>query len=571
MRRSAEWLLLPLFLLPFAAGIGLHLWAQADYDQRLEAVRRSGEATLRRMLSEDERRGGQARRAALEAATARIGLVTSVGRRDAVAFEVDGRRAWLRAAWPAQVSRPPGRWIGTALFPAGPTPEALADPGVRLALQTEGPPPQGVPEDPVSQAFRTLLEEPRPWLLRRTPLPAATKRYLVRRWRRMGVTIPQLAPLEELLDTLVQVEPLLLAERRAFPPGQHLRGGYQVSSAPPSDPVLSRGAPPPPHPFDPQRPPSWARMSDADGWVQAAYLGLTTCEPGPWVLWQGRIEAPVAGNWILWPTHGRSYGAVPHYARWRGPVVAVLLAFLLLPTALWISLRRRRRLDEARVRFINEMAHDLRTPLTSLRLHAEMLERGGGDPERTADYAQRIGRESTRMTGLLANLLDLSRLEDGRGRLQIRRVPLGPLVAAAVGDFQLLHPERGADVHVDGPPATVVRADPQALGRCLANVLDNAGKYANRGGAIHVTWEEAETEVVIRIADEGPGLPAEERRRAFDRYERGSRAQRDGLPGSGLGLSLVKDLLTELQGSVRWVASKTGTTIEMRVPRGGDE
>ena len=112
--------------------------------------------------------------------------------------------------------------------------------------------------------------------------------------------------------------------------------------------------------------------------------------------WRGRLEAPVAGEWRIYLPHGYDWWRSSHFTRWAGPVFGGMLLFLTIPTALLFSLRRRRKLDEARARFITELAHDLRTPLTSLRLYAEMLAEGRAPEERRESYVEVMARESAR-------------------------------------------------------------------------------------------------------------------------------------------------------------------------------
>jgi two-component system phosphate regulon sensor histidine kinase PhoR len=237
-----------------------------------------------------------------------------------------------------------------------------------------------------------------------------------------------------------------------------------------------------------------------------------------------------------------------------------------------VSLRRRRRLDETRARFINELAHDLRTPLTSLRLYAEMLAAGKTPEEERPRYVETMARESGRLSALLANLLDLSRLERGSRDFARERIGLEEAVGRALADFAALHPARADDVRVSGPDDATVTADSTALARVLGNLLDNAGKFTEEGTTIRISWRApADGEVELALADQGPGIPAEERGRLFRRYERGERAKADGVPGTGLGLALVRELVEGMGGRVRLAPSESGSRFEVTLPGGGDE
>jgi signal transduction histidine kinase len=216
--------------------------------------------------------------------------------------------------------------------------------------------------------------------------------------------------------------------------------------------------------------------------------------------------------------------------------------------ALAIALRRRRRLDEARARFINELAHDLRTPVTSLRLHAEMLSEGRVPAGEEARYLGVLGRETARLSSLLANLLDLSRVERGRRAFETQTLDVTEALAAAVGDFAVVHPKRAGDVTIDAADGLAVAADRTALARCLANLLDNAGKFTAPGTAIRVSAAKDAGRVRIVVADDGPGVAAADRARVFELYQRGSSAAASGAPGTGLGLALVRELVQGMRG-----------------------
>ena len=184
MRRTAEWLLLPLFLLPIVVGIGLHLWAQHDYERRLDRVRADGAGTLARILAreenEDPRRRMWSHSAALTRQVTNPRWATT---KVVTRLEWEGQTAYLFGAWSQEVARPTPTWVGAASYPAGLTAGGLSDAGVRLAVQTGETKAFTENEDDVAAAFRTLLEEPRLLLLSHTPLPAQTKLWLVRRWK----------------------------------------------------------------------------------------------------------------------------------------------------------------------------------------------------------------------------------------------------------------------------------------------------------------------------------------------------------------------------------------------------
>jgi len=563
LRRAAEWLLLPLFLLPVGIAAGLHFWAGAAYRAELRGYREEGPARVQAWLRE----GGAGHDILGEFEGAHAQTLRRTSRSYVQTFRVTCGEATGQVRMRPDFPHANGglEWRLAESYPAGLRPDALTDARTRLAVETGRTPEVTEALDAPSREFLALLDSPEIRRLSRAQLPASTKLYLVRRWRRQGVTVPLIAAAEGVLEFLRQVEPVLLERGEAFRRGCHREDGVTIMAAPPEIPLISQA---PLHAPMPQDAGGWFHASDGDdGLVDLRYLGVNSLMPGPSVLWQGRVETPLAGQWAFVRRFGADWWSVPRYRRWIGPTAALLLAFLLIPTALLVSMRRRRRLDEARSRFINELAHDLRTPLTSLRLYADMLARkSSGDPERDR-YAQVMTRESARVSALLGNLLDLSRLEDGRRHLALDDVCVAHVARQAADDFAQLYPARAADLTLKGPDTLAARADATALARCLANLLDNAGKYTEVGIPVRVRWRAVGLEIRILVEDEGPGIPVDERGAAFTRYARGARAKRDGLPGTGLGLALVKELVTEMHGSVRLVPSVVGTAIELRVPR----
>jgi signal transduction histidine kinase len=182
-------------------------------------------------------------------------------------------------------------------------------------------------------------------------------------------------------------------------------------------------------------------------------------------------------------------------------------------------------------------------------------------------YADVLSRESARLSGLLANLLDLSRLDRGSRVFRQERVPLRDAVGEALRDFAVLYPDRAADVRAEGGDESAA-VDRTALSRCLSNLLDNAGKFTPKGAAIAVSWGRANGALALRVADEGPGIPPGERGRIFRRYVRGSLSR--NVPGTGVGLALVRELAEGMGGGVRLVEGAKGACFELKLPEARD-
>ncbi|MDP3355698.1 MAG: ATP-binding protein [Polaromonas sp.] len=193
--------------------------------------------------------------------------------------------------------------------------------------------------------------------------------------------------------------------------------------------------------------------------------------------------------------------------------------------------------------FLADAAHELRTPITALRLQLQLLERAGDDTQRQAALAQlRAGIE--RAQHLVEQLLQLSRLAPETPALQREPVNLADLVRAAVSRFSARAEQRRIDLGavIDGSPVT--EADAQQLTILLNNLVDNALRHTPAGGRIDVGACTDQGRPCLRITDSGPGIPPAERQRVFDRFYRStgnSNTEGGGMPhGSGLGLAIVR-------------------------------
>ncbi|MCX5743861.1 MAG: HAMP domain-containing sensor histidine kinase [Proteobacteria bacterium] len=257
--------------------------------------------------------------------------------------------------------------------------------------------------------------------------------------------------------------------------------------------------------------------------------------------------------------------------------LGVLLAVGMLATVRGAA--RARELAQLKSDFVSTVSHELKTPLTSIRMFAEMLETGvaKGDPTKMARYHQVIVQESQRLGLLIANLLDYAQIEKGTRRYTRGRHAIRELGEHAVATFETLRdPEKGARNPVDVEVSlrameAEVEVDRDVVVGAVLNLLANAAKY---GGdqPISVAIDAVADQVSIAVRDHGPGIPLAEQPRIFREFYRAPEAYRSGVEGTGLGLALVKRHIEALGGTVD-VASTVGegATFTIRLPRSGEE
>jgi two-component system OmpR family sensor kinase len=236
-------------------------------------------------------------------------------------------------------------------------------------------------------------------------------------------------------------------------------------------------------------------------------------------------------------------------------------AFDRMVDALQEALDRSRASEAATRRFLADASHELRTPIARLQATTEtLLREQPARPDRDALEA-RLAGDSARLGRLVADLLDLARL-DGAGDGLAADVDLGSVTRAALDEAATA----AGGVHVDvttraTPP---VRGDSRALTRVLRNLLENAAAAAAPGGRIQVTLEGSASEARVRVVDDGPGVPAADRERIFERFVRLESSS--ARPGSGLGLAIARAIARQHGGDLRCDSVAGGASFTLVLP-----
>jgi signal transduction histidine kinase len=226
-------------------------------------------------------------------------------------------------------------------------------------------------------------------------------------------------------------------------------------------------------------------------------------------------------------------------------IVALALGVMIFGSYLfWRDVRRDLETAEMRSQFVASVSHELKTPLAAIRMFAETLQMGRlRDPEKREEYLETIVNESRRLDRLLANVLDFSKIEQGKQNFRFAKTSLAAILdtAARAMDYPLR--QRGFNLRLrfeDGIPD--IQADADAVLQAVLNLLDNAMKYSGDAREIDLILEREGQAAAIRVMDRGVGIPESEQRRIFKKFYRLSDPRNAGVTGAGLGLSLAAQI-----------------------------
>jgi signal transduction histidine kinase len=219
--------------------------------------------------------------------------------------------------------------------------------------------------------------------------------------------------------------------------------------------------------------------------------------------------------------------------------------------------------------FLADVSHELRTPLAALRTFNELLqEKAGNDVAARTEFLEASAQQIERLDWLAQNLLELSKLDSGLIRLDLRPDDLRATIQSAVEQAGVSAHRRGLSLTAELPETPLVtRHDPQRLGQVLTNLIGNSLKFTPRGGSVRVVLSPHQRGARIQVIDTGVGIDAKELPHVFDRFYRGSRANEARGSGSGLGLAIVRSVV-EMHGGRVMVESRvgSGTTFTVSLP-----
>lgn len=251
---------------------------------------------------------------------------------------------------------------------------------------------------------------------------------------------------------------------------------------------------------------------------------------------------------------------------WRFQPVFYLLALLLVLSVtlfgaylLLRDVRREVRMAEMRSQFVSSVSHELKTPLTAIRMFAETLRLGRSkSPQTQEEYLDTIVSESQRLTRLLNNVLDFSKIEEGKRIYRPESASLSEIVQTAARAMEYPLSQQGFKLHVrveKGLPE--VRVDRDAIEQAILNLLHNAMKYSGASRDIDLRFQKKENYALIQVIDRGVGIDPKEIERIFEKFYRVSSEENKRLPGTGLGLTLVSHIVKAHGGRIE-VESEPG-------------
>ena len=225
--------------------------------------------------------------------------------------------------------------------------------------------------------------------------------------------------------------------------------------------------------------------------------------------------------------------------------------------------------DRVRRDFVANAGHELRTPLTAIRGFSETLREGAiDDPESARGFLDVIVRHARRLQALVDDLADLSRFEGEELELELKPIAAGAVLDEVVRGLESQSKAKGLKVVCSGlDDAPPVLAEHRALEQVLVNLVDNAIKYTPGGGEVRIQVAPEDGDVLIEVANTGPGIPTKHLPRVFERFYRVDAGRSRELGGTGLGLSIVKHLVAKIGGEINVDSDEGWTRFQLCVPR----
>lgn len=287
-----------------------------------------------------------------------------------------------------------------------------------------------------------------------------------------------------------------------------------------------------------------------------------------------RLPHPLDGlslQYFLSPARG---AALLGGAGSQGILLGALAVFgVLVGLGVYAHRESSRQVREAsqRVNFVTQVSHELKTPLSNIRLYAELLE---GELDEDDPGLKRVGiivSESQRLGRLIENVLVFAKVRRGTHRVEPRTMVLDDAVRRVLDQFAPALQVKRIESEVDLAAPTACWADPDAVEQVLANLISNVDKYGSQGGRLFVRTHQEAGQTKLVVGDHGPGITKAARARIFEPFYRVSHALSDGVTGTGIGLAIAQQLAKETGGQLVLLDAAPGAWFELTLPNEGQQ
>ncbi|MGB5831753.1 MAG: ATP-binding protein [Thiohalocapsa sp.] len=289
------------------------------------------------------------------------------------------------------------------------------------------------------------------------------------------------------------------------------------------------------------------------------------------VVYRVRLREPFGGLGLEFDAARMPRPPGASFVHWLGLILALVLI-----TGTWALYRlglRQLGLVRQQQDFVAAVSHELKTPLTSIRMYSEMLCQGWVSDDKRGRYYRYIQDESERLSRLVANVLQLARMSRDELKVEARSVALSEVMDQARPTLASQAEQAGIELVIDCGGTVVVSADPDALTQILINLVDNAIKFSSKARLkrIEIRCVDAPDALPwISVRDHGPGIPKTERKRVFDLFHRLENESTRESKGTGIGLALVKRLVQAMGAEVELIGRDPGIEVRLRVARAND-
>jgi len=308
----------------------------------------------------------------------------------------------------------------------------------------------------------------------------------------------------------------------------------------------------------------WGRFEPPDGTAPISQIQLKF----PLSSW--RLKYYLPPEFIL-----SFQGATPFFAVTVG-IVTAALALVALAVYFFRENTRQIRLAQQRVTFVNQVSHELKTPLTNIRMFAELMQDTIADDQAKAvSYLGVIIDESCRLTRLIANVLTFGKSQKDKLNLRFSPAVVDNVINLVLANFKASFEKRHITADFAAAAPDLVEADPDAIAQILGNLLSNVEKYAALGRYVKITSRRLGSVTTITVTDKGPGIPSNMREKIFRPFNRISNKLTDGVSGTGIGLNIARQLARLHGGDIVLLPADSGAvfeiTLKTQTPQTGEQ